>query len=450
MKYENFFIMSLLLLLSMSPLFSEIIIESETIENGWSVKIENKSDLLYKVMLISSNPDYLADRGQVTVEVDSSIIVNINMNDNKKPESAAAYLLIRLISDHPDNPQLINLGNNGDQIIKISDSLAENDNNTLLEYYYSPSCHSCREFLKREIPRLEKKLQIEIDLKEINITEPAGLIVMNNKLKQLNSSEIKLPIVIIGDQVLAGDKNIEADLEGVLSGLIIKSEKEDSGELSLSLLPIITAGLIDGINPCAFSTLLFLLSWLTLAGRNRKEILITGIFFTIAVFTSYYLVGLGAFTVLQSSRSVPLISVLLKYFMAIIMLVLAVIHIVDYRKILQGKTSEITLQLSKERKKKIHSIIRGRIRQTGLFAGSLILGIAVTIYELGCTGQIYLPTLMYMVRIEKEVSSFLLLAIYNLGFILPLIILFFAAWKGTASEKLTLWFTGNLKKVKLL
>jgi len=78
------------------------------------------------------------------------------------------------------------------------------------------------------------------------------------------------------------------------------------------------------------------------------------------------------------------------------------------------------------------------------------LGILVTIYELGCTGQVYLPTLMYMVKIEKAFSSYLLLGIYNLGFIIPLLIVFIAAWKGIGSEKLTIWFQKNLAAVKLL
>jgi cytochrome c biogenesis protein CcdA len=78
------------------------------------------------------------------------------------------------------------------------------------------------------------------------------------------------------------------------------------------------------------------------------------------------------------------------------------------------------------------------------------LGIVVTIYELGCTGQVYLPTLMYMVRIEKALSSYILLGIYNLGFIIPLIIVFTAAWKGISSEKLATWFGKNLSLVKLV
>ena len=71
--------------------------------------------------------------------------------------------------------------------------------------------------------------------------------------------------------------------------------------VSISLVPVFLAGLLDGINPCVFSTLLFLISSLTLAGRKRKEILIIGVFFTIAVFVTYYLVGLGLFQGLRSA-----------------------------------------------------------------------------------------------------------------------------------------------------
>jgi len=442
----------LLLLISfMNPLFADIGVEYKKEQQNWLVVLENNSGTVYEAMVISASSDYKAVSGQLSVEPGESFTLEIISVQDSDQSDEPVY--IRLISGHEDNPGLITLG----ETEKRKEPVVNSDG-FLLEYYYTPTCSSCREFLNREIPLLEEKLDRKINIQHINITESDGLVKMNSRLKALGSSEKKLPMLIVGDLVLAGDRDIKEELESVLikfSRGIIDSEStapvaETTEQLKLSIIPILLAGLLDGINPCAFSTLIFLLSWLTLAGRNRKQILLTGIFFSSAVFLTYYIVGLGAFTALRSSESVPVVASVLKYAMALLMLILSIIHILDYRKVKEGRSGEMTLQLSKERKKKIHSLIRGKARQAGLFAGSIALGILVTIYELGCTGQVYLPTLMYMVKIEKAFSSYLLLGIYNLGFIIPLLIVFIAAWKGIGSEKLTIWFQKNLAAVKLL
>src|SRR4030067_1015512 len=47
-----------------------------------------------------------------------------------------------------------------------------------------------------------------------------------------------------------------------------------------SLSAVLVAGFIDGINPCAFATIIFLVSYLTFAGRKGREIIVYGIVFT--------------------------------------------------------------------------------------------------------------------------------------------------------------------------
>jgi cytochrome c biogenesis protein CcdA len=58
-------------------------------------------------------------------------------------------------------------------------------------------------------------------------------------------------------------------------------------------LAVVLAGLVDGLNPCAFATIIFFVSYLSLSGKKGKEILITGASFTVGVFIAYLLVVLG-------------------------------------------------------------------------------------------------------------------------------------------------------------
>ena len=435
----------------LSPIFSEILISTSKDNLDWVVQFSNETDELYEAMVISADPDYQSEIGQISIKPNESVVLHFLYKGSDSKDDDPVY--IRLISDHKKNPGLVTLGEKTE-----STEMNVNEEGLLIEYFYTPTCSSCRDFLEKEIPLIETKLNISIQINNIDITEPDGLIQMNKRLTELGSTEKKLPMIIAGNQVLAGDRVIEDRLEVLLQEISKEGYEtnkkigttDDRGLISLKILPILFAGLLDGINPCAFSTLIFLLSWLTLAGRNKKDILLTGIFFTTTVFITYYTIGLGAFTALRTSESVPAISWVLKYAMSLILLVLGIIHIFDYRKVKQGRSNEMTLQLSKERKKKIHSLIRVKARQTGLFIGSIALGLLVTIYELGCTGQVYLPTLMYMITIEKGLSAFLMLGVYNFGFILPLIVIFIAAWRGLGSEKLTIWFKDHLAMVKML
>ncbi|MGZ3606269.1 MAG: hypothetical protein ACXU9P_15125, partial [Thermodesulfobacteriota bacterium] len=53
---------------------------------------------------------------------------------------------------------------------------------------------------------------------------------------------------------------------------------------SLGILTIVSAGLLDGINPCAFATLIFFISYLSFVGRKRSEIFYVGMGYSGAVF----------------------------------------------------------------------------------------------------------------------------------------------------------------------
>ena len=67
---------------------------------------------------------------------------------------------------------------------------------------------------------------------------------------------------------------------------------------SLSVAAVVLAGLIDGVNPCAFATILFFVSYLAVSRRQRREMLLVGGAFALGVFVTYFAVGLGAMRLL--------------------------------------------------------------------------------------------------------------------------------------------------------
>ena len=220
---------------------------------------------------------------------------------------------------------------------------------------------------------------------------------------------------------------------------------------SFSILAVGFAGLGDGINPCAFATILFLVSYLGIVGRTRREILLVGFSFAAAVFATYFFVGLGFFRFVQSLADFSFLAEIIFGGTAVLCLIFGVLSITDYIKARRGLTSDMSLQLPTFLKKRIHKTIREQARMDSIIGGALAAGFMVSILELACTGQIYLPTIVYMVGTDGYTSRALLfLLLYNICFILPLLVVFGIVYFGVSSRTISKVMESNVGSAKLV
>jgi cytochrome c biogenesis protein CcdA len=219
-----------------------------------------------------------------------------------------------------------------------------------------------------------------------------------------------------------------------------------------SLWAVLIAGLIDGLNPCAFATIIFLVSYLSFLGKQTKEILLYGIIFTFGVFIAYILAGMGLMAGLRQLTGFPLITKGIYFFIALLAIALGIISFYDYIQFRRGQMAKMKLQLPMVLKKKIHGIIRKQTRSTKAgFIGTFSLGFVIAVTEVVCTGQVYLPTIGYIMTIPKlRVHAFFNLILYNIMFIVPLVGIFIAAFFGVTSEKMALVTKKRTGTVKLL
>lgn len=322
----------------------------------------------------------------------------------------------------------------------------------IADIYYSPGCTTCENFLKESVPELEKKLSRSISINKRNVLEPMELEGLEAKLNDLGVELQEFPLLIYKTSVLQGEMVNSSEFEKLI---LEKNNINDKGKYKniinkLKPVPVLLAGLIDGINPCAFTTLLFLISSLFYIGRGKKEILQVGIIFSGTIFCSYYLVGLGLLNIVRSANYFPVISQIIKYVLASGLLVLALLSFHDAFLAKKGIGKDMKLQLPKSLKKKINKTIRENTRKRGLITGTIVIGIMVTIFELACTGQIYLPIIAYIIKSEGSISSYGYLTIYNLGFILPLLIVFLLIYLGITNQTVVSWFQNKLSLIKIL
>jgi hypothetical protein len=225
---------------------------------------------------------------------------------------------------------------------------------------------------------------------------------------------------------------------------------------------IITAGLIDGINPCAFTVLVFFMSFLAFVGYKKEQMFVLGAFFIVAVFITYLLIGLGLFQFFRQLEVFTHLSKIIYFITAILALILGVFSFYDYLIFKKTKDPDkITLKLPGVIKRQIHSVIKDKVdirTNAALSKGTwfklalaaLSSGFIVSILESVCTGQLYLPTIVYVLGIEQlRLRAVFLLILYNLMFVFPLLIIFALALWGMTSETFAKIAKNHLAKVKI-
>ena len=333
-------------------------------------------------------------------------------------------------------------------------------------YFYSPGCRSCEAFLAEEVPQLEEEFGVGISVHGRSILESEIFDEYQKTLTLLGEHPREFPALVVEDRVLQGDREIDENLGDVIRRIIGGEETvssqapepdraEGEGDEPVNLaekaapLPVLAAGLLDGINPCAFTVLIFLLSYLTLVGRSRRQILLIGVIFTLSVFVTYLLIGFGLFQALRYASSFPIISAALRWILVGVLFVFAGLSLYDANLIRLGRAKDMILQLPGALKKRIHATIRTRVRMTAIAGSAVVMGFLVSVFELACTGQVYFPTLVYLVRMKRQIYSVVLLLIYNFGFIIPLIVVFTLVFLGFSSERLTQIFQTHMGKVKV-
>lgn len=286
-------------------------------------------------------------------------------------------------------------------------------------YVYIPGCKKCIVFSKK-IAAFRKKTGIYIE--EISYFDSLGLGIVNFLKKK--KEDAKPPFLLIGDTVLY---DLPEDENTLLSIIKHHTKKNfhvephiESENLKLTLSATVIAALIDGVNPCAFTAILFLIAFLSYKQKKRRESVLVLLFFSAGIFIAYFSIGIGLFGLLEFINRFTLVRLLLRGIIGTFAIVLGIISFKDGLSLLKGEKN-VKLALSVKEKQKTHLIIRKYIDK-GIFTGSFFMGLSISLVEFACTGQIYLPTISYISR-QKGLTlvnlAFLLL--YNLFFLLPLI-----------------------------
>ncbi len=333
-----------------------------------------------------------------------------------------------------------------------------------MAYFYQVGCQSCSR-AEYDIQYAQSKYP-QVVVREFDVQEDAALAEwLGERAGVPERKRLATPALFVGDDALIGDEITsqavldlaekyaptgadrfwtDFDAEKATRGLIERFK-------SFGVLTVVFAGLVDGLNPCAFATLVFFVSYLTLSGRKGREVLAVGAAFTLGVFLAYLGVGLGLYKLLGMLGD--LLTRLGRWvygLTAVLCAGLAVFSFFDYRKARRGDIGDMNLNLPHGLRQRINAVIRKGRRSQAYVWGALVTGVVVSFLELACTGQVYLPTIIFVTSMpDLRVRAVLYLVLYNLLFVLPLIVVFILAYYGTTSKDLTRFLKQNAATVKL-
>jgi len=335
-----------------------------------------------------------------------------------------------------------------------------------LAYFHQAGCAECDRalydlrFLQSQYPQLV--------VESFSIPEDAALSEwLGQRYGVPEGKRLTAPAVFVGEDYLLGDevnpRNLQALVEKYASrgadrvwGNWEREKAEAKAGIvarfrSLSALTVLAAGLINGLNPCAFVTIVFFISYLTFMERKGREILLVGAAFTLGVFITYLLIGLGLSKALEPLAALQ--ATLKRWVLGVtiaLCLALAAVSLHDYLKARAGKVKEMKLKLSPSLQRQIHRVIRQSSNMRAFALAAFAVGFAVSVIQLTCTSPLYIGVTFLIHDVpELQANAFLYLLLYNLAYIVPLVAIFTLAYLGTSSHQFARFVDRHTATIKL-
>jgi cytochrome c biogenesis protein CcdA/glutaredoxin len=331
---------------------------------------------------------------------------------------------------------------------------------TVLVLFHEHGCSHCarmEEFLESIGPRYP-----ELEIVRHEIHDPEGTELLAELLAAYGVEVGSVPILFIGDVALVGgvfyglfeepypasgraeemalDQAIREAIQEDAPSPLSRLTEDDSASLAetLTIPAVILAAAADSVNPCTFAVLVLLLGTLLVAGRKGK-VLQAGLAFTIAIYVSYFLMGIGIFTAIQAA------GIQRPFILAVscLAILLGLWNMKDY--FAYGKW--FTIEVPQRWRPTVKRITSSVVSVPGAFA----VGVLDSLFLLPCSSGPYIAILALLSKTTSRTAGILYLLLYNFIFILPLLIITLAVYFGfTTTARAERWRSARLGKLHLI
>ena len=330
------------------------------------------------------------------------------------------------------------------------------DDSIDIVYFYGDGCPHCADF--------EEFLENDLDSYNIN---PIGYEVYHNEsnreLAQSMAGEYGesfrgVPMIFVGEYVFVGfsskigndikdaidhcisDDCCDSPLAAIKKCSVIEEKKEQ-----LTFFSVIALGVADSINPCALAVLtMALIALLIKNPRKRKTVLYGGIAFSSAVFITYMVYGLIIIQFFKGLGSYfSSISIYVRVIFALLAILIGILNFKDAIKYKPGS-------FATEMPIKLRPLVKKLLKNITSPSGAFVIGIFVTLFLLPCTIGPYLVVGNILSGIDW-IKSFPWLVLYNLIFILPMLVVTLLVYFGFSRvEDVTGWKDKHVRALHLV
>ena len=205
--------------------------------------------------------------------------------------------------------------------------------------------------------------------------------------------------------------------------------------VDIKLVTVIITALVDSINPCAIGVMLLLVTYLMKMRSDRKRMLLVGAIHISAVYIAYFLAGIGLlFSIQKFDIATPVATIV-----GFLVIGAGILEIKDFFWYGQGLTLAIPVRFT--------SLIKKWARK-GTIPAVTVLGFIVAAVELPCTGGPYLAITALLAK-DFNVMALWYLLLYNLIFVMPLIVILVLAYYGVNINKMKNWKMKYRKYMRL-
>ena len=349
---------------------------------------------------------------------------------------------------------------------ELAGRLAESDGPVAV-LFVTEACGDCEEARGR---LMEDQLAESVIL-EYNIVKDPCLEFLKCMFAEYGvpESDQKVPALFYGSGAATGAKAItalgpddvwqEGETDALLAHVTGAKERltertEQSGEREQSgagsALTLLGAGLLAGFNPCAVSMLLMLIS---LVVSEKASVWKNGLLYLGGKYVAYVSIGMAIYFTAAGIDGQLLAGAkgILDRILALLFAVAGIFYLIDAVRVFRQDYGKIRTQLPAGMRKWNHRLIRRAAGYGGALKPLLILGLgmAVSVGEFFCTGQIYMASITYLLK-HQVGSVWPYFLIYVTAMSLPSALMLVVLQKTRNAERISEAMLRHLGAVKLI
>ncbi len=203
------------------------------------------------------------------------------------------------------------------------------------------------------------------------------------------------------------------------------------------LLPaVVVTGLLDSVNPCAFAVILLLVAFLYTLRQSRQRVLQLGLIYIAMIFIVYFAIGLGILRAVRLSSEPHFVARAGSW----LLIGLGLINVLEVR----FPNFPIKLHIPHRAMGTINHLIR----QASVPA-TMGVGLLTGLCTFPCSGGVYVSILTLLNAKTTLAWGVAYLGLYNLLFVLPLLVIVFAAGNRVVAKRWASWERHQSRWIRL-